>query len=105
MIVQSGNDATIALAERVAGTEETFAQLMNSNAKRLGMVGTHFQNSSGLPSPDHYTTARDMSLLAIAMIRDFPSSISTTRCVNSSTTASSSKIATVSSALIPASTA
>jgi serine-type D-Ala-D-Ala carboxypeptidase (penicillin-binding protein 5/6) len=72
MIVQSGNDATIALAERVAGTEETFAQLMNSNAKRLGMVGTHFQNSSGLPSPDHYTTARDMSLLAIAMIRDFP---------------------------------
>jgi D-alanyl-D-alanine carboxypeptidase (penicillin-binding protein 5/6) len=72
MIVQSGNDATIALAERVAGTEETFAQLMNSNAKRLGMVGTHFENSSGLPSAQHYTTARDMSLLAIALIRDFP---------------------------------
>jgi len=72
MIVQSGNDATIALAERVAGTEETFAQLMNSNAKRLGMTGTHFENSSGLPAPDHYTTARDMALLAIAMIRDFP---------------------------------
>src|SRR6204780_4108515 len=72
MIVQSGNDATIALAERIAGTEETFAQLMNANAKRLGMVGTHFENSSGLPSPNHYTTARDMSLLAIAMIRDFP---------------------------------
>ena len=72
MIVQSGNDATIALAERIAGTEETFAQIMNSNAKRLGMVGTHFENSSGLPSPQHYTTARDMSLLAIAMIRDFP---------------------------------
>ena len=72
MIVQSGNDATIALAERIAGTEETFAQLMNSNAQRLGMVGTHFENSSGLPSPNHYTTARDMSLLAIAMIRDFP---------------------------------
>src|SRR6202789_947416 len=72
MIVQSGNDATIALAERIAGTEETFAQLMNSNAKRLGMTGTHFENSSGLPSPDHYTTARDMSLLAIALIRDFP---------------------------------
>jgi D-alanyl-D-alanine carboxypeptidase (penicillin-binding protein 5/6) len=72
MIVQSGNDATIALAERVAGTEETFAQLMNANAKRLGMVGTHFENSSGLPSPQHYTTARDMSLLAVAMIRDFP---------------------------------
>ncbi len=72
MIVQSGNDATIALAERVAGTEQTFVQLMNTYAKRLGMVGTHFENSSGLPAPNHYTTARDMSLLAIAMIRDFP---------------------------------
>src|ERR1700734_1449834 len=72
MIVQSGNDATIALAERIAGTEETFAQLMNANAKRLGMVGSHFENSSGLPSPQHYTTARDLSLLANAMIRDFP---------------------------------
>ncbi len=72
MIVQSGNDATIALAERVAGTEETFVQLMNEYAKRLGMDGTHFENSSGLPSPQHYTTARDMALLAVAMIHDFP---------------------------------
>jgi D-alanyl-D-alanine carboxypeptidase (penicillin-binding protein 5/6) len=72
MIVQSGNDATIALAERIAGTEGTFAQLMNSTAKQLNMVGTHFENSSGLPSPQHYTTARDMSLLANAMIRDYP---------------------------------
>jgi serine-type D-Ala-D-Ala carboxypeptidase (penicillin-binding protein 5/6) len=72
MIVQSGNDATIALAERIAGTEDTFAQLMNSTAASLNMVGSHFENSSGLPSPQHYTTARDMSLLAIAMIRDFP---------------------------------
>jgi D-alanyl-D-alanine carboxypeptidase (penicillin-binding protein 5/6) len=72
MIVQSGNDATIALAERVGGTEETFVQIMNDNAKRLGMVGTHFENSSGLPSPQHYTTARDMALLAVAMIRDYP---------------------------------
>jgi D-alanyl-D-alanine carboxypeptidase (penicillin-binding protein 5/6) len=72
MIVQSGNDATIALAERIAGTEETFAQIMNTTAKRLGMLGTHFENSSGLPSPQHYTTAHDMSLLASAMIRDFP---------------------------------
>ncbi|MDB6086470.1 MAG: hypothetical protein JWN43_4351 [Gammaproteobacteria bacterium] len=72
MIVQSGNDATIALAERIAGTEDTFVQIMNADAKRLGMVGTHFENSSGLPSPQHYTTARDMSLLAVAMIRDFP---------------------------------
>ena len=72
MIVQSGNDATIALAERIAGTEETFAQLMNANAQRLKMVGSHFENSSGLPSPQHYTTARDMSLLADAIIHDFP---------------------------------
>jgi serine-type D-Ala-D-Ala carboxypeptidase (penicillin-binding protein 5/6) len=72
MIVQSGNDATIALAERIGGTEETFVQLMNSNAQRLGMVGTHFENSSGLPAANHYTTAHDMSLLAVAMIRDFP---------------------------------
>ena len=72
MIVQSGNDATIALAERIGGTEDTFVQLMNENAQKLGMTGTHFQNSSGLPAPQHYTTARDMSLLAIALIRDFP---------------------------------
>jgi D-alanyl-D-alanine carboxypeptidase (penicillin-binding protein 5/6) len=72
MVVQSGNDATVALAEHIAGTEETFAQLMNENAKRLGMTGTHFENSTGLPSPDHYTTAHDLSLLAIALIRDFP---------------------------------
>jgi D-alanyl-D-alanine carboxypeptidase (penicillin-binding protein 5/6) len=72
MIVQSGNDATIALAERIAGTEDTFAQLMNANAQRLGMVGTHYENSSGLPSPQHYTTARDLSLLAAAIIREYP---------------------------------
>ena len=72
MIVQSGNDATIALAERIAGTEETFAQMMNADAKRLGMTGSHFENSSGLPAPQHYTTARDLSLLAIAMIREYP---------------------------------
>src|SRR5579863_1846349 len=72
MIVQSGNDATIALAERIAGTEDTFAQMMNANAARLGMTGSHFENSSGLPSPQHYTTARDLSLLANAMIREYP---------------------------------
>ena len=61
MIVQSGNDATIALAERIAGTEETFAQMMNANAKRLNMVGSHFENSSGLLlGPQHYTTARSV---------------------------------------------
>jgi D-alanyl-D-alanine carboxypeptidase (penicillin-binding protein 5/6) len=72
MIVQSGNDATIALAERIGGTEDAFVQMMNAYAKRLGMTGTHFENSSGLPSAQHYTTARDMSLLAVAMIHDFP---------------------------------
>jgi D-alanyl-D-alanine carboxypeptidase (penicillin-binding protein 5/6) len=72
MIVQSGNDATIALAERVGGTEEAFAELMNEYAKRLGMNASHFTNSTGLPDPDLYTTARDIATLARAMIREFP---------------------------------
>jgi len=72
MIVQSGNDATIALAERVGGTEPAFVQLMNDYAKRLGLNNTHFDDSSGLPSATHYTTARDLSLLASALVRDFP---------------------------------
>jgi len=72
MIVQSGNDATVALAERVAGTEDTFVQMMNATAKKLGMVNTHYVDATGLPDPDHYTTARDLSLLATAIIRDFP---------------------------------
>jgi D-alanyl-D-alanine carboxypeptidase (penicillin-binding protein 5/6) len=72
MIIQSGNDATIALAEKVGGTETAFAQMMNEYAKRLGMKGSNFQNSDGLPSPNHYTTARDMTTLAKALIRDFP---------------------------------
>jgi len=72
MIIQSGNDASIALAERVAGSEETFAHLMNEYAKRIGMNGSHFANATGLPSPDEYTTPRDMALLARAIVRDFP---------------------------------
>ena len=72
MIVQSGNDATIALAEHVGGTEPAFAQLMNEYAKRLGMNATHFENSDGLPSPNHYTTAHDLTILASALIREFP---------------------------------
>jgi serine-type D-Ala-D-Ala carboxypeptidase (penicillin-binding protein 5/6) len=72
MIIQSGNDATIALAERVGGTEPAFAQIMNEYAKRLGMSGSHFENSDGLPSPNHYTTPRDMTTLAKSIIRDFP---------------------------------
>jgi D-alanyl-D-alanine carboxypeptidase (penicillin-binding protein 5/6) len=72
MIVQSGNDATIALAERVGGTETAFAQMMNEYARRLGMKGSHFENSDGLPSPSHYTNARDMATLANAIIQQFP---------------------------------
>ena len=72
MIVQSGNDACIALAEAVAGSEEAFAQLMNREAARLGMKSSRFVNASGLPDPQHYSTARDLALLAIALIRDFP---------------------------------
>lgn len=72
VIVQSGNDASIALAEAIAGSEEVFAQLMNQEAKRLGMHNTNFKNSTGLPDPDHYTTARDLAVLASALIRDFP---------------------------------
>ncbi len=72
MIVQSGNDATVALAERIGGTEAAFAQMMNEYARRLGMKSSNFDNSAGLPSPSHYTTARDMATLANALIRDFP---------------------------------
>ena len=72
MIVQSGNDATIALAERVGGTEAAFVQLMNTYAQRLGMANTHFDNSTGLPSPTHFTSAHDLSLLARALVREFP---------------------------------
>jgi serine-type D-Ala-D-Ala carboxypeptidase (penicillin-binding protein 5/6) len=72
MIVQSGNDATIALAEKLGGTEDAFAQMMNEYARRLGMSATHFVNSDGLPAPGHYTSARDMATLASALIRQFP---------------------------------
>ncbi len=72
LIIQSGNDAATALAEHVAGDESAFAGLMNDFAKRLGLTGSHFVNASGLPDPEHYTTARDMALLAHALVRDFP---------------------------------
>ncbi len=72
MIVQSGNDASIALAEVVAGSESAFAQMMNKEAGRLGMKNTRFVNSTGLPHPEHYSTAHDLGLLAMAIIRDFP---------------------------------
>lgn len=72
MIVQSGNDASVALAEYVAGSEEAFAALMNRYAKDLGLTGTHYMNSTGLPDDNHYTTARDTAMLARALIRGFP---------------------------------
>jgi D-alanyl-D-alanine carboxypeptidase (penicillin-binding protein 5/6) len=72
MIVQSGNDATVALAEKVGGTEETFVQMMNTYAKQLGMTNSNFTNSPGMPGPGHYMTARDAATLASALIHEFP---------------------------------
>ena len=72
MIIQSGNDATVALAEQVAGSEDVFAQMMNGEAKRLGMENTHFANADGLPNENHYSSAHDMARLARAMIADHP---------------------------------
>ena len=72
MIVQSGNDASVALAEHVAGSEDTFAQLMNYYAGQLGMESSSFRNSTGLPDPDHYMTARDVAAVARAIIAEFP---------------------------------
>jgi serine-type D-Ala-D-Ala carboxypeptidase (penicillin-binding protein 5/6) len=72
MEVQSGNDACIALAEAVAGSQDVFVQMMNREAQRLGMSNTHFVNPTGLPDPQHYSTAHDIYLLATALIHDFP---------------------------------
>ncbi len=72
MIIQSGNDACVALAEHIAGSEATFAELMNNIARELGMTNTHFTNSTGLPDDDHYTTPADIAKVAAATIRDFP---------------------------------
>lgn len=72
MIIQSGNDASIVLAEHIAGSEKAFADIMNQQAEILGMKDTHYENSTGLPAEDHYTTAYDLALLARALIKDFP---------------------------------
>jgi len=72
MVIQSGNDASIALAEAVAGSEEAFANLMNAEAKRLGMTNTHYVNATGLPDPAHTTSVSDLARLTTALIRDFP---------------------------------
>ena len=72
MIVQSGNDASVALAEQVAGDESVFAELMNQYAQTVGMASSHFMNATGLPHDDHYSTARDLAMLARAIIEEFP---------------------------------
>lgn len=72
MITQSGNDASVALAEGIASSESLFAQMMNKEAQRLGMKNSHFVNATGMPDPQHYTTAEDLAILATALIRDFP---------------------------------
>lgn len=72
IIIASGNDASVALAEHIAGSEAAFAELMNQYAQRLGLTGSHFADASGMPDPQHYTTARDLATLARALIHDFP---------------------------------
>ena len=72
MIIQSGNDASVALAEHVAGSESTFADLMNNYAQNLGMNDTHYTNATGMPNKDHYTTASDLAKLSVRLIKDFP---------------------------------
>lgn len=72
IIVQSGNDASVALAEHISGTEDVFAALMNLRAQELGMKNTHYTDATGLPDPDHYTTAEDLSILTQALITEFP---------------------------------
>lgn len=72
VIVQSGNDATIVLAEGIAGSEEGFAQMLNAYARELGMTNSQFMNASGWPDPNHYSTARDLAKLAMALIKEFP---------------------------------
>jgi len=72
MIVQSGNDASIVLAEAISGTEEGFAQLMNREAQKMGLRNTQYRNATGLPDPQHYSSAHDLAILASRLIRDFP---------------------------------
>lgn len=72
MIVQSGNDASVSLAEHVAGSEDAFAQMMNAEAEAMGLTNTHFLNATGLTHPDHYSTAQDIALMAQRLIHDFP---------------------------------
>ena len=72
IIIQSGNDASVATAEHIAGSEDAFADMMNTTAEKLGMSGSHFMNATGLPNPEHYSTAHDMARLARAIIYEDP---------------------------------
>ena len=72
VVIQSGNDASVALAEHVAGSEQTFATMMNEHASRLGMVNSHFENATGLPSQNHYSSSKDLAILTQALIKEFP---------------------------------
>lgn len=72
MVIQSGNDASIVIAEGLAGSEEAFAERMNAKAKEIGLTGSNFRNSTGWPDPDHYMTAKDLATLARRLIQDFP---------------------------------
>ncbi|NNC24828.1 D-alanyl-D-alanine carboxypeptidase, partial [Salinisphaera sp. USBA-960] len=76
MVVQSGNDAAIALAEHDAGSEDAFAALMNQYAARIGLKNSHFMNPHGLSQENHYSTAHDLALLGRALIHDFPTAYS-----------------------------
>lgn len=72
IIIVSGNDASVAIAEHIAGGEDAFAQLMNNTARRLGMINSHFVNASGWPASDHYSTARDLAILSRHIVNDYP---------------------------------
>src|SRR5690606_34168246 len=72
MVTKSANDIAVALAEKIGGTEANFVRLMNTRARDLGMMKTHFENPSGLPNDDHVSTARDMATLALHLMDDFP---------------------------------
>ena len=105
MIVQSGNDATIALAEAIAGTEDTFAELMNQYAERLGMRQSHFQNATGWPGTNHLMSAADIARLRARSSRSFRSTTAGIRSANSPGTRSRSRTGTASCGAIRASTA
>jgi D-alanyl-D-alanine carboxypeptidase (penicillin-binding protein 5/6) len=84
VIVQSGNDACVVLAEGISGSEQQFAELMNETARRIGLTGSNFRNATGWPDPEHRMTSRDLAQLARRIIRDFPD---TTACTTSAASA------------------